>query len=146
MQDQRQSYFMVLKRYITYGFGDVVLVVQGEILLPCHDESLLQRECAANACWSVMVRGVAPDVLMKPGQMVPLSALCLSLCCAAMPALKQHSSSNSSKARIRQWCSSPTSNQPISMLPKLSSVARSPPFTPLLVRHPITGQAAFLHS
>eukprot|EP00983_Pelagomonas_calceolata_P069901 1150553-Pelagomonas_calceolata.AAC.14 len=47
-----------------------------------------------------------------------------------MPALKQHNSSNSSKASIRQWCSSPTLNQPISMQRKLSNVARSPPFTP----------------
>eukprot|EP00983_Pelagomonas_calceolata_P046101 1140005-Pelagomonas_calceolata.AAC.3 len=37
-----------------------------------------------------------------------------------MPAFKQHNSSNGSKASIRQWCSSPTSNQPISMQPKLS--------------------------
>eukprot|EP00983_Pelagomonas_calceolata_P127772 1161443-Pelagomonas_calceolata.AAC.5 len=45
---------------------------------------------------------------------------------------KQHNSSNGSKASIRQRCSSPTSNQPISMQPKLSRVlARSPPFTPL---------------
>eukprot|EP00983_Pelagomonas_calceolata_P056381 1144572-Pelagomonas_calceolata.AAC.1 len=51
---------------------------------------------------------------------------------SAMQALKQHNSSNRSKVSIRQWCSSPTSNQPISMQPKLSRVlACSPPFTPL---------------
>eukprot|EP00983_Pelagomonas_calceolata_P020439 644449-Pelagomonas_calceolata.AAC.1 len=34
-----------------------------------------------------------------------------------MPALKQHNSSNGGKVSIRQWCSSATSNQPISMQP-----------------------------
>eukprot|EP00983_Pelagomonas_calceolata_P005207 170076-Pelagomonas_calceolata.AAC.1 len=36
-----------------------------------------------------------------------------------MPALKQHNSSHSNKANVRQWCSSPTSDQPISIQPKL---------------------------
>eukprot|EP00983_Pelagomonas_calceolata_P004805 156888-Pelagomonas_calceolata.AAC.1 len=28
----------------------------------CHNESLLQRECGANACWSVMVKCVRCDL------------------------------------------------------------------------------------
>eukprot|EP00983_Pelagomonas_calceolata_P083300 1156135-Pelagomonas_calceolata.AAC.2 len=51
-------------------------------------------------------RGVASN-LMLPGQLVrpPLSRSLSLLCCAAMPARKQHTSSNSSKASLKQWCS-----------------------------------------